>query len=66
MQHGISDAYYSYAPPGRYQCFLVCLCGYGAQGDTWEEAGRDLDIHLKEATKNGEPIEATKSILDRG
>lgn len=28
---------------------MVCACGFHAYGDTWEEAGGEMDDHIKEA-----------------
>jgi hypothetical protein len=51
-EHGIHSAVYERAATGL-QPTLFCLCGFAAQGDTWEEAGAELDAHLDE-----EPDEA--------
>lgn len=32
----------------RRELMMVCECGYAAYGRTWEEAGADMDDHLKE------------------
>ena len=42
--HGVSEGLYDNL--GR-QVILVCLCGYEAAGPNWEEAGADLDDHIK-------------------
>lgn len=45
-EHGIGAAYYSNLPTPT--SVLECLCGYQARGETWEEAGSDLDEHLEQ------------------
>lgn len=48
-QHGIAGAFYA-SDGERYLPCMECSCGWstGRQLD-WEEAGAELDIHLKEA-----------------
>ena len=46
--HGVEAACYSAVGPGLWDCHLYCPCGFVARGDTWEEAGAELDEHLEE------------------
>lgn len=42
-EHGITAAYYDAL---LKESVLECPCGFQARGDTWEEAGAELDDHL--------------------
>jgi hypothetical protein len=46
-EHGIRGAVYQRRAPDGLMCVLECLCGAIFVGDTWEEAGADLDHHLE-------------------
>lgn len=45
--HGVESACYTNGHMG-YQPVMICICGYGtAYGNgSWEEAGREFDLHL--------------------
>ena len=53
VEHGISGGFYdnmarlAFGSGGQR---LICLCGSNTSGtgNTWEEAGAELDAHLKE------------------
>lgn len=50
---GIECAVYQRTASGL-ETRLFCTCGFVAEGETWEEAGIELDGHLAEtATKRG-------------
>lgn len=50
-EHGLDDAYYSNLPGPRQACIIRCLCGwYTSFNSSWEDAGRELDEHLKETS----------------
>ena len=52
-KHGIDHAAY-YGGPGEpyYRPVLECLCGWStSRADSWEDAGRELDEHLKGVKK---------------
>lgn len=48
-EHGIDAAYYEHTPTGL-EPVLECLCRWLCRGLSWEEAGREMDKHLEEAT----------------
>jgi len=47
-EHGIREAVYAFNGH-RYAPMLLCLCGYATDkyNGTWEDAGIDLDEHLR-------------------
>lgn len=51
-QHGIAAAFYS-SDGERYIPVLECLCGFSNGRDVfdWEQAGAELDQHLKEVAQ---------------
>ena len=52
VEHGIREAVYSNSPVG-FHPVLFCLCDWSTgHAYNWEEAGAELDEHLKEATKS--------------
>jgi hypothetical protein len=48
-QHGVRHGYYSNLPGPNQTAILECLCGEELTGqtDSWEDAGREMDLHLK-------------------
>jgi hypothetical protein len=46
-EHGVAEAAYVLVQSGTYFPTLICLCGFFARGETWEEAGAELDEHLE-------------------
>lgn len=52
--HGIDSAYYSNLPGPGQTAWIVCLCGEEVSGqtDSWEDAGREMDIHLNRARRS--------------
>ena len=51
IDHGIEAAVYSNSPVG-FHPVLFCLCGFSTgHSFNWEEAGAELDEHLKESSK---------------
>lgn len=46
-KHGIGGAYYV-SNGEQYQPCIECCCGWSTEGESWEEAGRELDEHLEE------------------
>lgn len=49
-EHGVKAAYYSNLPGPQQTAWLECLCGEELTGNTpsWEDAGREMDSHLKD------------------
>lgn len=56
-QHALSYAHYSpaYTEAPAIWPTLHCVCGWWAQASTWEEAGRDFDLHFA-ATEEEEEV----------
>lgn len=49
LEHGIQNAVYSIGPDQKFHPNMECICGYEtALHDSWEDAGTELDEHLKE------------------
>jgi len=48
-EHGIKHAFYSNLPGPNQTAWIECLCGEEISGQTssWEDAGREMDLHLK-------------------
>lgn len=47
--HGVRAAYYSNLPGPNQTAWIDCICGEEITGHTssWEDAGREMDEHLK-------------------
>lgn len=46
-EHGPESAVYDNVRiPGQQTPTIFCLCGHRCAGDTWADAGEDLDVHL--------------------
>lgn len=47
--HGVKSAFYSNLPGPNQTAWLECLCGEEVSGQTslWEDAGREMDLHLQ-------------------
>lgn len=47
--HGVRSAFYSNLPGPNQTAWIECLCGEELSGQTssWEDAGRELDLHLQ-------------------
>lgn len=47
--HGVRLGFYSNLPGPNQTAILECLCGEELTGQTssWEDAGREMDLHLK-------------------
>lgn len=50
-EHGIKHAFYSNLPGPGQTAWIECLCGEEISGQTasWEDAGREMDLHLQGA-----------------
>jgi hypothetical protein len=48
-EHGVRLGFYSNLPGPNQTAILECLCGEEVTGQTssWEDAGREMDLHLK-------------------
>ena len=48
-EHGIKHAFYSNLPGPSQTAWIECLCGEELTGQTssWEDAGREMDLHLQ-------------------
>lgn len=48
QEHGPKDFYYTLLPDMKPHPVVRCLCGWMAEliFDSWEEAGKALDMHL--------------------
>jgi len=49
-EHGI-QAFYSNLPGPSQTRILECSCGFTACTPTWEESGRLMDQHIREAAE---------------
>lgn len=47
VRHGIAHAFYNNLPGPHPRPALECLCGELFQRASWEDAGAELDDHLK-------------------
>lgn len=43
--HGVAQSCYV-RDAGGLRATMFCMCGFVASGDSWEEAGAELDEHL--------------------
>lgn len=53
--HGVRAGFYANLPGPRQTAILECLCGEEITGqtDSWEDAGREMDEHLKTVGPQG-------------
>lgn len=49
-EHGVEGAAYRRDAGGKTPT-LFCLCGFEAEGETWETAGAALDAHLAQVLR---------------
>lgn len=49
VEHGVHYGFYSNLPGPDQTAWLECLCGESISGQTssWEDAGREMDLHLE-------------------
>jgi hypothetical protein len=47
--HGVKIGFYSNLPGPNQTAWIECLCGEEVSGQTssWEDAGREMDLHLE-------------------
>lgn len=47
MEHGLDHACYANGPYGL-RPYLMCLCGWDVNDNSWESVGQAFDAHLVE------------------